>query len=151
MQYTKWIIIFLRRGYKYLKLPCYLLYDSIFVNLKFDDSPQTICMTFFKPDKPLNGTSKTIELIVLGRAKFPKLISQRNFTLKIGSYLQHVSTVTLLRWNLLKVIRLRFYEGHSVNSEIRYVSAIAYLLAESWCCLYKAPTFISHNTKETIS
>ena len=39
----------------------------------------------------------------------------------------------------------------SVNSEIRYVSAIAYLLAESWCCLYKAPTFISHNTKETIS
>ena len=34
------------------------------------------------------------------------------------------------------------YEGHSVNSEIRYVSAIAYLLAESWCCLYKAPTFI---------
>ena len=43
------------------------------------------------------------------------------------------------------------YEGHSVNSEIRYVSAIAYLLAESWCCLYKAPTFISHNTKETIS
>ena len=43
------------------------------------------------------------------------------------------------------------YEGHSVNSEIRYVSAIAYLLEESWCCLYKAPTFISHNTKETIS
>ena len=43
------------------------------------------------------------------------------------------------------------YEGHSVNSEIRYVTAIAYLLAESWCCLYKAPTFISHNTKETIS
>ena len=43
------------------------------------------------------------------------------------------------------------YEGHSVNSEIRHVSAIAYLLAESWCCLYKAPTFISHNTKETIS
>ena len=43
------------------------------------------------------------------------------------------------------------YEGHSVTSEIRYVSAIAYLLAESWCCLYKAPTFISHNTKETIS
>ena len=42
------------------------------------------------------------------------------------------------------------YEGHSVNSEIRYVSAIAYLLAESWR-LYKAPTFISHNTKETIS
>ena len=45
----------------------------------------------------------------------------------------------------------QLYEGHSVNSEIRYVSAIAYLLAESWCCLYKAPTFISHNTKETIS
>ena len=44
-----------------------------------------------------------------------------------------------------------YYEGHSVNSEIRYVIAIAYLLAESWCCLYKAPTFISHNTKETIS
>ena len=43
------------------------------------------------------------------------------------------------------------YEGHSVNSEIRYVNAIAYLLAESWCCLYKAPTFMSHNTKETIS
>ena len=43
------------------------------------------------------------------------------------------------------------YEGHSVNSEIRCVSAIAYLLAESWCCLYKASTFISHNTKETIS
>ena len=43
------------------------------------------------------------------------------------------------------------YEGHSVNSEIRCVSAIAYLLAESWCCLYKAPTFVSHNTKETIS
>ena len=43
------------------------------------------------------------------------------------------------------------YEGHSVNSEIRCVSAIVYLLAESWCCLYKAPTFISHNTKETIS
>ena len=43
------------------------------------------------------------------------------------------------------------YEGHSINSEIRCVSAIAYLLAESWCCLYKAPTFISHNTKETIS
>ena len=43
------------------------------------------------------------------------------------------------------------YEGHSVNSEIRCVSAIAYLLAESWFCLYKAPTFISHNTKETIS
>ena len=43
------------------------------------------------------------------------------------------------------------YEGHSVNSEIRYVSAIAYLLAESWCCLNKAPTFISHNTKETIT
>ena len=36
-------------------------------------------------------------------------------------------------------------------SEIRCVSAIAYLLAESWCCLYKAPTFISHNTKEIIS
>ena len=31
-------------------------------------------------------------------------------------------------------------EGHSVNSEIRCVSAIACLLAESWCCLYKAPT-----------
>ena len=46
---------------------------------------------------------------------------------------------------------LRYYEGHSVNSEIRYVSAITYLLAESWCCLYKAPTFISRNTKETIS
>ena len=44
-----------------------------------------------------------------------------------------------------------YYEGHSVNSEIRCVSANAYLLAESWCCLYKAPTFISHNTKETIS
>ena len=43
------------------------------------------------------------------------------------------------------------YEGHSVNSEIRCVSAIAYLLAESWCCLCKAPAFISHNTKETIS
>ena len=43
------------------------------------------------------------------------------------------------------------YEGHSVNSEIRCVSAIAYLLAERWCCLYKSPTFISHNTKETIS
>ena len=43
------------------------------------------------------------------------------------------------------------YEGHSVNSEIRFVIAVAYLLAESWCCLYKAPTFISHNTKETIS
>ena len=43
------------------------------------------------------------------------------------------------------------YEGHSVNSEIRCASAIAYLLAESKCCLYKAPTFISHNTKETIS
>ena len=43
------------------------------------------------------------------------------------------------------------YEGHSVNSEIRCVSAITYLLAESWCCLYKAPTFTSHNTKETIS
>ena len=43
------------------------------------------------------------------------------------------------------------YEGHSVNSEIRYISAIAYLLAESWCCLCKTPTFISHNTKETIS
>ena len=43
------------------------------------------------------------------------------------------------------------YEGQPVNSEIRCVSAIAYLLAESWCCLYKAPTFISHNTKETIS
>ena len=25
--------------------------------------------------------------------------------------------------------------GHSVNSEIRCVSAIAYLLAECWCCL----------------
>ena len=49
------------------------------------------------------------------------------------------------------VHRAKLYEGHSVNSEIRYVSAIAYLLAESWCCLYKAPTFISHNTKETIS
>ena len=46
---------------------------------------------------------------------------------------------------------LSIYEGHSVNSEIRCVSVIAYLLAESWCCLYKAPTFISHNTKETIS
>ena len=45
----------------------------------------------------------------------------------------------------------KIYEGHSVNSEIRCVSAIAYLLADSWCCLYKAPTFISHNTKETIS
>ena len=43
------------------------------------------------------------------------------------------------------------YEGHSVNSEIRCVSAIAYLLAGSWCCLYKASTFISQNTKETIS
>ena len=43
------------------------------------------------------------------------------------------------------------YEGHSVNGEIRCVRAIAYLLAESWCCLYKALTFISHNTKETIS
>ena len=43
------------------------------------------------------------------------------------------------------------YEGHSVNSEIRCVSAIANLLAESWCWIYKAPTFISHNTKETIS
>ena len=42
------------------------------------------------------------------------------------------------------------YEGYSVNSEIRYVSAIACLLADSWCCLYKAPTFISHNTKEII-
>ena len=42
-------------------------------------------------------------------------------------------------------------KGHSVNSEIRCVSAIVYLLAESWCCLYKAPTCISHNTKETIS
>ena len=47
--------------------------------------------------------------------------------------------------------RLDFYEGHSVNSEIRCISAIAYLLAESWCCLYKVPTFISYNTKETIS
>ena len=28
--------------------------------------------------------------------------------------------------------KLIFYEGHSVNSEIRCVSAIAYLLAESW-------------------
>ena len=46
---------------------------------------------------------------------------------------------------------MRIYKCHSVNSEIRYVSAIAYLLAESWCCLYKAPTFISHNTKETMS
>ena len=43
------------------------------------------------------------------------------------------------------------YEGLSVNSEIRCFSAIAYLLEESWCCLYKAPTFIFHNTKETIS
>ena len=42
------------------------------------------------------------------------------------------------------------YEGHSVNSEIRCVSVIAYLLVESWCCLYKAPTLISNNTKETI-
>ena len=41
--------------------------------------------------------------------------------------------------------------SHLVNSEIRCVSAIAYLLTESWCCLYKAPTFFSHNTKETIS
>ena len=46
---------------------------------------------------------------------------------------------------------MALYEGHSVNSEARCVSAIAYLLAESWCCLYKAPTFISHNIKETIS
>ena len=42
------------------------------------------------------------------------------------------------------------YAGHSV-SEIRCVNAITFLLAESWCCLCKAPTFISHNTKETIS
>ena len=47
--------------------------------------------------------------------------------------------------------KITTYEGHSVNSEIRCVSAIVYLLAESWCCLYKAPTFISYNTKETIS
>ena len=52
---------------------------------------------------------------------------------------------------ITKLQHLQQYEGHSVNSEIRYVSAIAYLLAESWCCLYKAPIFISHNTKETIS
>ena len=43
------------------------------------------------------------------------------------------------------------YEGHSVKSEMRCVSAIAYLLSESWCCLFKAPTFISHTTKEIIS
>ena len=49
------------------------------------------------------------------------------------------------------IVLMLIYEGHSVNSEIRCVSAIAYLLAESWCCLYGAPTFISHNTKETIS
>ena len=53
--------------------------------------------------------------------------------------------------NLTKLEHTYTYEGHSVSSEIRCVSAIAYLLAESWCCLYKAPTFISHNTKETIS
>ena len=48
-------------------------------------------------------------------------------------------------------VEIYIYEDHSVNSEIRCVSAIAYLLAESWCYLYKAPTFISHNTKEIIS
>ena len=57
--------------------------------------------------------------------------------------------LTLITGKYVKTLIL--YEGHSVNSEIRCVSAIAYLLAESWCCLYKAPTFISHNTKETIS
>ena len=55
------------------------------------------------------------------------------------------------QWTKITHCVYLFYEGHSVNSEIRYVSAIAYLLAESWCCLYKAPTFISHNIKETIS
>ena len=51
----------------------------------------------------------------------------------------------------MQMLQESLYEGHSVNSEIRYISAIAYLLAESWCCLCKTPTFISHNTKETIS
>ena len=58
----------------------------------------------------------------------------------------------LLIWKFVYLKEYKIiYEGHSVNSEVRCVSAIAYLLAESWCCLYKAPTFISHNTKETIS
>ena len=61
-----------------------------------------------------------------------------------------VEALSSSRLNLL-FVPSSIYEGHSVNSEIKCVRAIAYLLAESWCCLYKALTFISHYTKETIS
>ena len=65
--------------------------------------------------------------------------------------LRKSATCTTARLRSCMMGEVEIYEGHSVNSEIRCVSAIAYLLADSWCCLYKAPAFISHNTKETIS
>ena len=68
---------------------------------------------------------------------------------RIGEHSPKIGQIIGPSTNEAKIICI--YEGHSANSEIRCISAIAYLLAESWCCLYKAPTFISHNTKETIS
>ena len=43
----------------------------------------------------------------------------------------------LCMWARVSTVPLcsHMYEGHSVNSEIRCVIAIAYLLAESWCYL----------------
>ena len=82
-------------------------------------------------------------------SQLPKWKS-RSFTCQCHK-IYRVEAIVKSLSNYTSEITIFIYEGHSVNSEIRYVIAIAYLLAESWCCLYKAPTFISHNTKETIS
>ena len=46
---------------------------------------------------------------------------------------------------------LDLYEGHSVYNESEYFSSFPYWLRDMWCCLYKVPTFDSHDMKETIS
>ena len=82
--------------------------------------------------------------LIRNKAQSPRILDQ------VAQFISHWKTVSDGS-AIDRSVNILAYEGHSVNSEIRYVSAIAYLLAESWCCLYKAPTFISHNSKETIS